>query len=79
MPPEVMVPAVVLPPTTPPADHVTAVFVAPFALAENCTVLPATTEAALGVTLRDVVARAQEATLNIRASEISPGVLNLRI
>src|SRR6266853_4831890 len=46
-----MVPALALPPTTPPADQVTAVLLSPVTVAVNCLVSPTTTDSLLGVTV----------------------------
>jgi len=57
---------------------VTVLFVRSLTPAENCTVLPATTEGALGEMVT-VAARSELAVVSRMANRIIPEVLNLRI
>jgi len=77
-PVDVIVPAEVLPPTTPPADHVIVPLLRPLTLAVNCTELPATTEGKLGEIVT-VAASSELAEVARKAIRISTGEANLRI
>jgi hypothetical protein len=65
-----MVPAVELPPTRPPADHVTPELERPLTVAENWLVAPVCTYAVLGVTVMLCANRSglanSTATVNLR-------------